>query len=152
VVEPEVAGRVTDVTGVQGPIERWSLDTGLAVEYDATHDVAAYKNKLPAIGNLVLAGHMSRGKWIMQIGAGTLESPDDCYALLLPAFDRGESIEFAIGPSAVPNVPAGWRVRMQKAPGFRWQPGRAPRSDGTYIENTRFCIDTQGRVAGQPPN
>jgi hypothetical protein len=152
VVTPEAAGIVVEVMPISGAVEHWNLDSGATVEYDLNRDVIAYQNKPPAIGNLALAGHMSRAPWIMQIGPGTLESPPDCFAVRLLAFDRPDSIEFVMGPSAIPNVPAGWRVRLAKAPGFGWQPLGAPRTDGSYIENTVFCIDAQGRVAGQPPN
>jgi hypothetical protein len=149
-VDPEAAGVVTAIVRISGPVERWSLDTGATVEFDQNHTVRAYQNHAPAIGNLVLTGRMSRGRWVMQVGPGTLNAPPDCFAIDLDAFDRDNAIEFMIPTDEHVDVQGGWRVRIPKTATFRWKPGGSPGSDGSYPLFTRFCLSEKGQIAGQP--
>lgn len=126
-VDPEVAGIVTAIVPVSGALERWSLNTGATVEFDLNHTILAYQNEVPAVGNLVVAGRMSHGPWVMQVGPGALSAPADCFAMRRPAFDHPDSVEFLIATYDQLDVAGGWRVRLPKAPTFGWKPGGSPR-------------------------
>jgi hypothetical protein len=150
-VEPDTAGFVTAIVPISGAVEHWSLDTGAVVEFDMNHTILAYQNAIPAVGNLVLAGTMSHGRWVMQVGPGALGAPPDCLLMNLQAFDRGQSIEFTVPTDENLDVQGGWHVRLPKTATFRWKPYGSPTSDGRYRLFTTFCLNERGEVAGQPP-
>jgi hypothetical protein len=148
-VDPQAAGVLTAIVPISGPVERWSLDSGATVEFDLNHTIRAYESAPPRVGNVVLTGIMSQGRWVMQVGPGALDSPPDCFAVRLPAFDRPDSIEFVIEGDDHVHVAGGWRVRLAKTPTFQWRSGGSPAGDGTYRQGTRFCLTERGQVAGQ---
>jgi hypothetical protein len=150
-VEPETAGIVTAIVPVRGALVRWSLSTGATVEFDLNHTILAYQNAIPAVGNLVIAGSMSHGRWVMQVGRGALGSPPDCLLMNLQAFDRGNVIDFNVLTDENLDVQGGWHVRLPKTATFGWKPHGSPMSDGRYRLFTTFCLNERGEVAGQPP-
>jgi hypothetical protein len=151
VVEPETSGVVTRIVDVSGAVERWVLDNGATVEFDLNKTILGYQTNPPAVGNLVVSGTMSQGRWVMQLGPGELFSPKDCFAVRLPAFDRADSIEFEMGTAERVGVHGGWRVRIPKTPTFGWQPFGSPGKDGAYPPRTRICLNGRGQASGEPP-
>jgi hypothetical protein len=151
VVEPETAGVITRIDYVNGAVERWALDNGATVEFDLNRTILGYQTNPPAVGNLVVSGKMSQGRWVMQLGPGQLFAPKDCFAVRLPAIDRPNGIEFEMGTAETVGVRGGWRVRITKTPTFGWQPFGSPGKDGVYPPRTRICLNGRGQASGEPP-
>jgi hypothetical protein len=151
VVEPDTAGVITRIVPISGPVELWTLDNGSTVEFDLNETIVPYQTNPPEVGNLVVTGTMSQGRWVIQLGPGELFSPQDCFAIRLPAFDRPASIEFEMGTAEALDVHGGWRVRIPKTSTFGWQPFGSPDKDGVYPPRTRICLNDRGHASGEPP-
>jgi hypothetical protein len=153
VAAPEVAGTViaVDHTG-GGLIDHYRLQTGAIVTVDRNNTIVALRTT-PEVKarDLILAGKIPEGDWVMEIGEGTLAGRADigCYGLTLDALDADRSVIFQVEPTRTTDPR--WRLRLSTTPGFGWQRGGQPRSDGTYVGGTTFCLNGRGEVTGQLP-
>ena len=153
VAVPQVAGTVTAVEHTGGGfIDHYRLDTGAIVTVDRNTAIVAVRTT-PEVkaGDLILAGKIPEGDWVMEIGEGTLAGRADigCYGLTLDALDAGDSVIFQV--ERTKTTDPRWRLRLPKTRAFGWQPGGQPRSDGSYVRGTSFCLNGRGEVTGQPP-
>ena len=150
VATPEMAGIVIAVDLTDSNFERYRLDTGATVTVDRNSTIIAYKTAEAKARDLVIAGRIPQGDWVMELGVGTVGKADiGCFGLTLDALDAGDSVIFQVEPMRT--TEPRWRVRLRKTRAFGWQSGGQPRSDGSYLEGTVFCLNGRGEVTGQLP-
>ena len=125
---PDVVGVVVDVTELDGPPRRFSLEGGDFVDLDfpGTEPLAGSRGGLEP-GTLLLAGEDQGSAWYLSMTLRT-----DCFQLDSYGSDAGDAIDFDNG------------LRLPKAPGF--DPGIV--TDGRYDKNPQghFCINEGGEV------
>jgi hypothetical protein len=149
-VTPEVAGTVVSVSGHEGGLQTFQLDTGTSVTIDpARLDVLLRPSQGFATAALVLWGHHDNGReWIIAterpIQAGAVQG--DCYPVG-PTLVAGKSGNDVVLQTSVGPAPASVLAIRVKRAADGWT--MTANSNGQYPATT-VCLNARGEVVGQP--
>jgi len=144
--EPEVAGVVVSTEWVElNVVSRYVLEDGTFVDariLDKAETTIVYQAG-QTIGDLLLAGSTTDGRWLAFLAPANGSLPSDCYAVHGYATDEGDWIQTDIG------------LRLRKAPDF--DPGLLPAVPGGYTPTSHpglrydavgqtLCVNGDGLV------